>query len=238
MSMRCCVSLLLRGGLFFCMCRTACSPATRPSVSLRIRGHMKRVFGAAGLFCIVVAAGAMSMNGAETTLPAPTLLSPARGETIDDSSPLLWAAVPGAIRYQLELCGDPSRAEVIGRGTAPNLYSLLRRPLGPLYWRVAAVDTTGRSGSWTPITRFTVAHGISGTIYEDVNGDDAAAGLVPRPNVRVRLYRDSGDDTPGDDDKLIESVPTDRRGAYDFHPAASATYWVAVAEQSVTPATS
>jgi len=197
---------------------------------------MKRVFGAAGLCCIVVAAGAMSVNGAETTLPAPTLLSPARGETIDDISPLLWDAVPGAIRYQVELCGDASCAEVIGRGTVPNLYSLLRRPLGTLYWRVAAVDPTGQSGTWTPITRFTVAHGISGTIYEDVNGDNGAAGLLPRPNVRVRLYRDGGDDTPGDDDKLIESVPTDRRGAYDFHPAASGTYWVAVDEQSVTPA--
>jgi hypothetical protein len=178
----------------------------------------------------------MPAKGSETTLPAPTILSPARGETIDDTSPLLWDAVPGAIRYQIELCGDAACAEVIGRGTVPNLYSLLRRPLGTIYWRVAAVDPTGQSGTWTPITRFTVAHGINGTIYEDVNGDNDAAGLVPRPGVRVRLYRDGGDDTPGDDDKLIESVSTDRRGTYDFHPAASGTYWVAVDEESVTPA--
>src|SRR5260370_25127333 len=112
------------GGVIMLLACPPCFPATRPPLSLWIRGHMKRVFGAAGLCCIVVAAGAMSVNGSETTLPAPTLLSPTRGETIDDISPLLWDAVPGATRYQVELCGAASCAEVIGRGSVPNLYSL------------------------------------------------------------------------------------------------------------------
>src|SRR5260370_17517219 len=91
------------GGVIMLLACPPCFPATRPPLSLRIRGHMKRVFGAAGLCCIVVAAGAMSVNGAETTLAAPTLLSPTRRETIDDISPLLCSAVPGATPYHVTL---------------------------------------------------------------------------------------------------------------------------------------
>lgn len=196
---------------------------------------MKRVFRAAWLCFIVAVPGAISANGAERNLPAPTILSPTAGETIDDTAPLLWNEVPGAARYEVEVCGDSACADVIGRGSVPSLYSLLRRPLGTLYWRVAAVDASGQRGDWTSLTRFGVAHGIGGTIYEDVSGDNSAAGLVPRAGVHVRLYRDGGDDAPSDDDKLIDNLTTDRTGAYSFHPAASGTYWVAVEGASVTP---
>jgi Right handed beta helix region len=196
---------------------------------------MKRVFRAAWLCFIVSAAAGAIPVAAAMSLPAPTILSPVAGETIDDTAPLLWNQVPGAIRYEVEVCGDAACADIVGRSTVPSLYSLVRRPLGMLHWRVAAVDASGQRGTWSPNTRFAVAHGIGGTIYEDVNGDNAAAGFVPRPGVRVRLYRDDGRDMPVDDDKLVDTVTTDRTGAYAFHPNASGTYWVAVDGESVTP---
>lgn len=173
------------------------------------------------MWCIATAAAAQ-------LAPAPTIVSPTAGVVVDDDAPLLWNAVPGATRYDVELCGDAACTDVLGRSSVPNLYSLIRRPLGTLYWRVATVDASGAHGAWSPVTRFTVAHGISGTVFEDLNGDNDAAGLTPRPGAKVALYRD-GTDTP------VEHAVTDKRGAYVFHPAASGTYWVAVDEASITP---
>ncbi len=188
---------------------------------------MKQVFRAAGLWCIATAVVVATGSAAE--LSAPAVVSPAAGAVIDDDAPFLWNAVPDAKRYDVEVCGDAACADVLGRSSVPNLYSLLRRPLGTLYWRVAAVDGGGQRGSWSAVTRFTVAHGITGSVYEDTRGDNDAAGLVIRPGVHVRLYKDGGE-TP-----LSEEV-TGRTGAYAFHPGAAGTYWVAVDAATVTPA--
>lgn len=188
---------------------------------------MKRVFGAAGLWCIATAGVGVSALAAP--LPPPAIVSPSSGAVVDADAPLLWNAVSGASRYDVELCGDAACADVLGRSSVPNLYSLLRRPLGTLYWRVATVDAAGDRGPWSAITRFTVAHGISGTVYEDVNGDNDAAGLTPRAGVRVRLFKD------GDENAIADTI-TDKSGGYAFHPATSGTYWVAVEAASVTPA--
>lgn len=169
------------------------------------------------------------MSAWAAPLPPPAIVSPSSGAVVGDDAPLLWNAVPGASRYDVELCGDPACADVLGRSSVPNLYSLIRRPLGTLYWRVATVDAGGQRGAWSAITRFTVAHGISGTVYEDVNGDNDAAGLTPRPGVRVRLYKD------GNENAIADTV-TDKSGSYSFHPGTTGMYWVAVEAASVTPA--
>ncbi len=145
---------------------------------------MKRVFRAAWMWCIATAAAAQMA-------PAPTIVSPTAGVVVDDDAPLLWNAVPGATRYDVELCGDAACAEVLGRSSVPNLYSLIRRPLGTLYWRVATVDASGARGAWSPVIRFTVAHGISGTVFEDLNGDNDAAGLSTRMGRIPRSSRPS-----------------------------------------------
>jgi hypothetical protein len=163
-------------------------------------------------------------------------VSPLTGETIDDDTPLLWSHVPGAARYDVQLCGDAACNDVLGRGTVSNLYSLLKKPLGTLHWRVATVDAGGSRGPWSPVTGFTVAHAIAGMIYEDLNADNDASGLIPRPGVRLRLYRDGGDGQPGDDDALVTSIVSDKTGAYAFHPATAGTYWVVVDPESFTPA--
>lgn len=188
---------------------------------------MRQVFRAAGLWCIATAVVVAAGSAAE--LPPPVIVAPVSGAVIDDDAPFLWNAVPDAKRYDVELCGDAGCADVLGRSSVPNLYSLIRRPLGTLYWRVAAVDAGGQRGPWAAVTRFTVAHAISGSVFEDTKGDNDAAGLVVRPGVRLRLYRD------GEDKPIAEEV-TDRRGAYAFHPGTAGTYWVAVDAATVTPA--
>jgi len=167
---------------------------------------------------------------------APPIVSPTAEATIDFDAPLLWSQVPGAARYDVELCGDAACADVLARASGPNLYSLLHKPLGTIFWRVSAVDASGGRSPWSPVTRFTVAHVISGTVYEDRNADNDAAGLTPRSGVRVRLYRDRGDNIPGDDDPLVATTSTDKAGGYSFHPGTGGVYWVAIDEESFTPA--
>src|SRR5258708_3176730 len=188
---------------------------------------MRQVIRAAGLWCIATAVVVATGSAAE--LPAPSIVAPVSGAVIDDDAPFLWSSVPGAKRYDVELCGDAGCADVLGRSSVPNLYALIRRPMGTLYWRVAAVSADGQRGPWSGVTRFTVAHSISGSVFEDTKGDNDAAGLVVRPGVHVRLYRDG-------EDKLLAEEVTDRTGAYAFHPGAAGTYWGAVDAASLPPA--
>ncbi len=76
---------------------------------------------------------------------------------------------------------------------------------------------------------------ISGTIYEDVNGDANLADAVGRSGVTVRLFRDDGDNTPDAGDTYVTSVVTGAGGAYTFANQISATYWVVVDSKTVTP---
>jgi hypothetical protein len=189
---------------------------------------------AAAVSALAVLGPALPAQGAD--LPAPAIVSPLSGGTVDDDSPLLWSAVAGASRYEVQLCGDAACNDVLSRGAVPNLYSLLKKPLGTLHWRVAAVDAGGNRGAWSPVVRFTVAHAIAGMIYEDLNADNDAGGLIPRPGVRMRLYRDGGDNVPGNDDPLVTTTVSDKTGAYDFHPATAGVYWVAADPATFTPA--
>jgi hypothetical protein len=86
------------------------------------------------------------------------------------------------------------------------------------------------------------AFDISGTIYEDVDGDSvdgaAPADWVGRDNVRVRLFRDGGDGfANGADDTFVTSTLTGPGGTYTFANQAAGTYWVVVDSRTVTPST-
>ena len=70
---------------------------------------------------------------------------------------------------------------------------------------------------------------ISGTVYEDVNGDANLADAVGRNNVLVYLFRDGGDGlADGVDDTFIAQQYTSGGGAYNFTNLAAGTYWVVV----------
>jgi hypothetical protein len=77
---------------------------------------------------------------------------------------------------------------------------------------------------------------ISGTVYEDPNGDANLADQIAVDNVTVALFRDGGDNLPDSgDDTFINTTTTAGGGAYSFSGLAPATYWVAVDSKTVTP---
>jgi parallel beta-helix repeat protein len=77
---------------------------------------------------------------------------------------------------------------------------------------------------------------ISGTVFEDVNGDGNLGDAVARPSVDVILYSDGGDGQPdGVDDVVDDSATTDGSGNYAFAGKNNGTYWVVVDSKTVTP---
>jgi len=78
---------------------------------------------------------------------------------------------------------------------------------------------------------------ISGTIYEDVDGDgDVSDDGVALDGVQVSLYRDSdGDGKPSSGDTLVTTTTTDSSGTYSFLVENNFTYFVVVDSKTVSP---
>ncbi len=92
------------------------------------------------------------------------------------------------------------------------------------------------NNSATAGTTVTDQADLTGTIYEDRNGDSDLGDAVTRPGVSVSLYLDGGDNTAdGIDDSLIGSTTTDPAGDYAFLDLTPGTYWVVVDAKTVTP---
>ncbi len=79
---------------------------------------------------------------------------------------------------------------------------------------------------------------VSGTIYEDVNGDASLADGIRRPNVGVRLYADVNNNGVVDTgDTYLAATATDTSGNYSFQvstEASGSNFLVAVDSKSVT----
>ena len=79
---------------------------------------------------------------------------------------------------------------------------------------------------------------VSGTIYEDVNGNGSIVdvGTQRVAGATVYLYRDSNGNNQLDaTDVLVGSGTTDASGNYSFSNLAAARYWVAVDSKTVKP---
>jgi uncharacterized repeat protein (TIGR01451 family) len=80
---------------------------------------------------------------------------------------------------------------------------------------------------------------VSGTIYEDVNGDGSIADGVARPNVNVRLYADLNNNGVVDTgDTFLSEQQTDASGNYTFQiskVASGNNYLVVVDSKSIAP---
>ena len=78
-------------------------------------------------------------------------------------------------------------------------------------------------------------YSISGTIYNDVDGDAVVAeiGEGTFRTVTVRLYQDDGDGVIEATDALVTSTTTNASGAYTFTGLANATYWVTVDSRTI-----
>ncbi len=82
-------------------------------------------------------------------------------------------------------------------------------------------------------------YSISGTIYEDVNGDSNMSDGVGRPNVNVRMYTDANNNGVIDTgDVYLAQTTTNGSGVYSFNVSTGASgsnYLVAIDSKSVTP---
>ncbi len=82
----------------------------------------------------------------------------------------------------------------------------------------------------------TLPSSISGTIWEDVNGDANLADKVGAAGVTVRLYRDNGSNLPGPGDALVATTLTNAAGQYSFAGIGNNNvYWVVVDSRTITP---
>ncbi|MFB3099062.1 MAG: hypothetical protein ACE1ZX_03380, partial [Acidimicrobiia bacterium] len=98
------------------------------------------------------------------------------------------------------------------------------RPIAGI-WEIGA-DETSAAG----------ANDISGTVFEDVNGDANLGGAVGVVATTVRLYQDDGDNVPdAGDGAAIDTVVTDGSGNYTFTSVADDTYWVVVDSRTISP---
>ena len=106
---------------------------------------------------------------------------------------------------------------------------------------VLIVQYTGGIVTASSTTNITEAdagatYSISGTVYEDVNGDSSLADAVGASGVTVRLFSDDGDNTPDAGDTFITSTVTDINGDYTFSGLSDlTTYWVVVDSRTITP---
>ena len=76
---------------------------------------------------------------------------------------------------------------------------------------------------------------ISGTVYEDVNGDGSLADAVGVAGVNVDLYLDDGDGVIDAGDTLVDSTTTDGSGNYTLTGTGAGTYWVVVDSTTIAP---
>ncbi|NPA81477.1 MAG: hypothetical protein GXO31_02590 [Epsilonproteobacteria bacterium] len=74
---------------------------------------------------------------------------------------------------------------------------------------------------------------ISGKIFEDVNGDNQT--MKPIRGVKVKLYKDNGDNTINSSDTFITSTLTNEKGEYSFDVSDKGSYFVSVDSKTVSP---
>ncbi|MCP3870586.1 MAG: DUF4347 domain-containing protein, partial [Gammaproteobacteria bacterium] len=78
---------------------------------------------------------------------------------------------------------------------------------------------------------------ISGTVYEDVDGDGAVADDgIGRGDVDVMLYLDDGDGIPDIGDTLVGTTTTGSTGSYSFSDMVDGSYFVVVDSKTISPA--
>jgi len=94
--------------------------------------------------------------------PVPTLISPANGASIDDSTPFLdWSTVTATtlVHYRIQVDNNadfstPSISESWVESSSYTVSTAL--PDGVYYWRVSAVDAEGSMTAWTASWSFTI----------------------------------------------------------------------------------
>jgi hypothetical protein len=98
-------------------------------------------------------------TSASVTLTAPTLLSPANGETRHTGNLIFtWSPVPGAARYHIQAGGIIENWSLTEPSYTFNVTSGFVTYFPRLYWRVQAIDANHVQGPWS---EWSVIHLVS-----------------------------------------------------------------------------
>jgi hypothetical protein len=95
------------------------------------------------LLATVVAPFAAAPASATAPTEATTLVAPTEGETVGGNPTFTWEAVPGAVKYRVQVsANDLFTGTLAYNADTYNLHATppAALPLGPLFWRVAATD--------------------------------------------------------------------------------------------------
>ena len=102
----------------------------------------------APVFAAILAAGLVPLGPAvpvaAAVLGPPTLSSPDSGGTVTGNPVFHWSAVSGATKYRIEISTSPNFSPtIVAEDTSDLRYAPLNElPLGQIYWRVAAKDSS------------------------------------------------------------------------------------------------
>jgi len=90
---------------------------------------------------------------------APTLLDPVDGAAFTHGTPITfdWATVNGATFYVIQIATTSSFASpLVSTNVFATQYTTSSLPAQQLWWRVEAIDGTGRPSAWSPARTLTV----------------------------------------------------------------------------------
>jgi parallel beta-helix repeat protein len=100
-----------------------------------------------------------------------------------------------------------------------------------------ATDPNGNTSEFSNAEIVSDPYTISGTVYEDINGDASLADALTLAGVAVSIYDDGGDGQPdGIDDNWLGTTTTNASGNFLFaNLPNSSTYWILVDSKTVPP---
>ena len=114
-------------------------------------------------FAVAVATLSLALvapSAALAALPAPGIVSPLQGVTVQATPVLQWSLVQGAAKFEVAIAptadftGTLTFSQTTANTSATPLKDL---PVGDYYWRVRAVDRAGVAGTFSTPTAFTRA---------------------------------------------------------------------------------
>ena len=139
-------------------------------------------------FAVAVATLSLALvapSAALAALPAPGIVSPLPGVTVQATPVLQWSTVQGAAKFEVAVAATADFTGTLAFSqTTANTYAtpLKDLPVGDYYWRVRAVDRAGVAGTFSTATVFTRA--LDAT-------PDATASRSPSPAARCVATEDS-----------------------------------------------
>ena len=102
----------------------------------------------------------LTVNPAATSsLPAPSLLSPAVDARFSPGQTIVfdWSDVAGAARYTIQIASqDTFSSPTVNTTVSASIYLASTLPITRMWWRVRAIDASGRPGAWSEARRFEV----------------------------------------------------------------------------------